>query len=271
MKKNLIRLPNHWLWAILFLSSMTATAQTVKGKITDGKNEPLIGASVVLEGTTKGSIADNDGNYTLDVGEGIKNGNLVFSFVGFDNQTVAINGQTTINVTLKEGNSLNEVVVIGYGVQKKKDLTGAVATANLAAFKEAPNVSILQSLKGSLPGLTISQTNRAGQEASINIRGTSTLNGNTDPLIIVDGLIFSGRLSDVNPADVERVDVLKDPSSKAIYGSQAANGVVLITTKTGRKAQKTTITYSNNYAVSTPTVNARLLNREEFLDKANTE
>ena len=267
MKKNLIRLPNHWLWAILFLSSMTATAQTVKGKITDDKNEPLIGASVVLEGTTKGSIADNDGNYTLDVGEGIKNGKLMFSFVGFDNQTVAINGQTTINVTLKEGNSLNEVVVIGYGVQKKKDLTGAVATANLAAFKEAPNVSILQSLKGSLPGLTISQTNRAGQEGSINIRGTSTLNGNTDPLIIVDGLIFSGRLSDVNPADVERVDVLKDPSSKAIYGSQAANGVVLITTKTGRKAQKTTITYSNNYAVSTPTVNARLLNREEFLDK----
>jgi TonB-linked SusC/RagA family outer membrane protein len=176
-------------------------------------------------------------------------------------------GRSVINVVLKEDNALNEVVVVGYGVQKKKDLTGAVATANLDAFKEAPNVSILQSLKGSLPGLTISQTNRAGQEASINIRGTSTLNGNTAPLIIVDGLIFNGRLSDLNPSDIARVDVLKDPSSKAIYGSQAANGVVLISTKTGRVAQKPTITYSNNYAVSNPTVNARLLNRNEFLDK----
>jgi TonB-dependent starch-binding outer membrane protein SusC len=267
MKKSLTLLTNYWLWAILWLCSMTVSAQTIQGTVIDETNEPLIGASVVLEGTTKGAITDNGGNYTLDITGADKNSFLVFSFVGYDNQRVAIDGRTTINITLKEGKSLTEVVVVGYGTQKKKDLTGAVATANLEAFKEAPNVSILQSLKGSLPGLTISQTNRPGQEASINIRGTSTLNGNTAPLIIVDGLIFNGRLSDINPTDVDRVDILKDPSSKAIYGSQAANGVVLITSKTGRVAQKPTVTYSGNYAVSNPTVNARLLNRDEFLEK----
>ncbi len=125
----------------------------------------------------------------------------------------------------------------------------------------------MQSLKGSLPGLTIGQTNQAGEEASINIRGTSTLNGNTSPLIIVDGIIFNGRLSDINPVDVASVDVLKDPSSKAVYGSQAANGVILVTTKTGRAATKPSITYSGNYAISSPTINAKLLRRDAFLEK----
>jgi TonB-dependent starch-binding outer membrane protein SusC len=267
MKRNSTLTINRWLWAILWLWSMSVSAQTIQGTVIDETNEPLLGASVTLEGTTKGSITDDKGNFTLDITGADKNSNLVFSFIGFETQKTSIDGRTSINITLKEGKTLSEVVVVGYGTQKKKDLTGAVATANLEAFKEAPNVSILQSLKGSLPGLTISQTNRPGQEASINIRGTSTLNGNTSPLIIVDGLIFNGRLSDINPTDVERVDVLKDPSSKAIYGSQAANGVVLISTKTGRVAQKPTVTYSGNYAVSNPTVNARLLNREEFLDK----
>lgn len=269
MKLNSFSLSNQrlWLWAICALWSVAASAQTVQGRITDDKNEPLIGASVVIEGTSKGTIANETGDYTLDIKDIEKGAALIFSFVGYDNQRIIIAGQSVINVVLKDGSALNEIVVVGYGVQKKKDLTGSVATANLAAFKESPNVSILQSLKGSLPGLTIGQTNQAGQEASINIRGTSTLNGNTTPLIVVDGLIFNGRLSDINPSDVERVDVLKDPSSKAIYGSQAATGVVLITTKTGRVAQKTTITYSGNYATSTPTINARLLNRQEFLDK----
>ena len=184
MKRKLTNLLNWCLGAILGLSSMTLSAQTIQGTITDDKNEPLIGASVVLEGTTKGSITDDKGNYSLDVANVDKNSFLVFSFVGYDNQRIALDGRTTINITLSEGKALNELVVVGYGIQKKKDLTGAVATANLAAFKEEPNVSILQSLKGSLPGLTISQTNRPGQEASINIRGTSTLNGNTSPLII---------------------------------------------------------------------------------------
>jgi TonB-dependent starch-binding outer membrane protein SusC len=268
MKLNAIYLSKRGLWAVFLLFSLSVvSAQTITGRVTDSQNEPLIGASVVVAGTTKGVITNEKGDYSLDATGVDKTASLVFSFVGFDNQRIAINGRTVIDVILQEGKSLNEVVVVGYGIQKKRDLTGSVATANLDAFREAPNVSILQSLKGSLPGLTISQTNRPGQEASINIRGRSTLNGNTSPLIIVDGFIYGGRLSDINPIDVDRVDILKDPSSKAIYGSQAANGVVLMTTKTGKVAQKPTITYSGNYAVSSPTVNARLLNREEFLEK----
>lgn len=249
-----------WLWAV------PSTAQSISGKITDETGQGLPGVNILEKGTSNGTSTGLDGTYNLVVSS--NNSVLLVSFIGYLTQEITVGNQTSINFQLVPDEALlNEVVVVGYGTQKKKDLTGSIASANLAAFKEAPNVSILQSLKGSLPGLTISQTNRPGQEASINIRGTSTLNGNTSPLIIVDGLIFNGRLSDLNPADVASIDVLKDPSSKAVYGSQAANGVVLVTTKTGRLAQKPTITYSTNYAISSPTVDARLLNREEFLEK----
>lgn len=238
----------------------------ITGRVSDETGQTLPGVSVLLKGTNTGTTTDSNGDFKLSAASG---STLIFSFVGYTSREVAVTNQTSINVVLSpDTKSLNEVVVVGYGTQQKKDLTGSIASANLKAFREAPNVSILQSLKGSLPGLTISQTNRPGQEASIQIRGTSTLNGNTAPLIIVDGIIFNGRLSDLNPADVASVDVLKDPSSKAIYGSQAANGVVLVTTKTGKTAQKPTVTYSGNYATSTPTVKANLLNREAFLDKA---
>ncbi|WP_273211864.1 SusC/RagA family TonB-linked outer membrane protein [Runella zeae] len=267
MKITFMIKKTQWLCAILMLWVGTAVGQSIKGKIVDENGQELPGVNVVEKGTTNGSSTDANGVFSVKTTG--TNPVLVISFVGYTSQEIPVNGQTSLSITMKTDNRLlNEVVVVGYGTQKKKDLTGAIASANLEAFREAPNVSILQSLKGALPGLTISQTNRPGQEASINIRGTSTLNGNTAPLIIVDGIIFSGRLSDINPADVASVDVLKDPSSKAVYGSQAANGVVLVTTKTGRTAQKTTISYSGSYAVSSPTVKARLLNREEFLQKA---
>jgi TonB-dependent starch-binding outer membrane protein SusC len=257
---------NWWLLVVLVTWAATASAQTITGKVTDETGNALPGVNVSVKGTQRGTSADPDGNYKIAA---TPNSVLVFSFVGYLSREITLGNQTILDVKLAaDSKILNEVVVVGYGTQQKKDLTGSIASANLVAFKESPNVSILQSLKGSLPGLTIGQTNQAGQEASINIRGTSTLNGNTSPLIIVDGIIFSGRLSDINPSDVASVDVLKDPSSKAVYGSQAANGVVLVTTKTGRTAQKPTITYSGNYAVSSPTVNASLLRRDAFLQKA---
>ena len=255
-----------WLCATLICCTGFSFAQDLTGKISDEQGQALPGVSVVLKGSQKGTSTNVDGIFTITVTE--SNPVLVFSFVGYLSQEVAVNKRSTINLTLKEDTkALEEVVVVGYGTQQKKDLTGSIASADLVAFKESPNVSILQSLKGSLPGLTISQTNRAGDEPSINIRGTSTLNGNTSPLIIVDGMIFNGRLSDINPGDVASVDVLKDPSSKAVYGSQAANGVVLVTTKTGRVSIKPSITYSGSYAVSSPTVNAKLLRRDAFLEK----
>lgn len=254
------------LCVIMWLICTSAYAQNISGQVTDEQGQGLPGVSIGVKGTQEGTSTNVNGAFTITVSD--NKAVLVFSYVGYVSQEVAVANRANIKITLKEDSkALEEVVVVGYGTQQKKDLTGSIASADLVAFKESPNVSILQSLKGSLPGLTIGQTNRAGDEASINIRGTTTLNGNTSPLIIVDGIMFNGRLSDINPADVASVDVLKDPSSKAVYGSQAANGVVLITTKSGRMATKPAITYSGSYAISSPTVNAKLLDRDAFLEK----
>ncbi|WP_341228430.1 TonB-dependent receptor [uncultured Arcticibacterium sp.] len=246
--------------------STRAWAQQITGKVVGEDGDALPGVSVLVKGTVTGTTTDALGVYEL---ESVPRGQtLIFSYIGYTSEEVLVASQSIIDVTLvADFTSLGEVIVVGYGTQKKKDLTGSIASADLEAFQESPNVSILQSLKGALPGLTIGQTNQAGQEASINIRGTSTLNGNTSPLIIVDGLIFNGRFSDINPSDVSSVDVLKDPSSKAIYGSQAANGVILVTTKTGKTNQKPSITYSGSYATSSPTINSSLLDREAYLQK----
>ncbi len=251
---------------ILLTSGCLWAQTTVTGKISDENGQPVPGVNIIEKGTTTGTSSNTEGHYTTTTLS--ENAVLIFSFVGYVTQEVPVNNRNTIDIQLSpDTKQLGEIVVVGYGTQQKKDLTGSIASADLAAFKESPNVSILQSLKGSLPGLTIGQTNQAGQEAAINIRGTSTLNGNTNPLIIVDGIIFNGRLSDINPSDVASADVLKDPSSKAVYGSQAANGVILITTKTGKVGQKPSITYSGSYAASSPTIRARLLDRDAYLQK----
>jgi TonB-linked SusC/RagA family outer membrane protein len=166
---------------------------------------------------------------------------------------------------MEDVSSLDEIVVVGYGSQRKQDLTGSIVSADLKQFQESPNTNVLQSLQGSLPGVTIGQTNSAGAEPSIRIRGQSTLNGSQSPLIVVDGVIYRGRLSDLNPKDIKSVDVLKDPSSKAIYGAQAANGVVIVTTKTAKSGQKPIVNYSTFYAVQNPTQKRKTLNREEYL------
>src|SRR5690606_14050941 len=152
------------------------------------------------------------------------------------------------------------------GTMKKSDLTGAVASADLEAFSESPNVNILQSLQGSVPGVQIGQVNQAGASPSISIRGQTTLGGNTSVLIVLDGVIYRGNMSDLNPSDIKSIEVLKDASSKAIYGAQAANGVVLITTKTGKVASRAiSVNYSVYASLQSPTVKARLLNREEWI------
>jgi len=238
----------------------------VSGKVTDKSGEPMPGVTVVVKGTTMGTITDASGNYAL--GNVPPNATLVFSFVGMRTQEVIVGNQTAINVSLQEETfGIEEVVAVGYGTMKKSDLTGSSVSVNIEAFRESPNVSILQSLQGSVPGVTIGQTTRPGQEASIDIRGVSTLSGNKSVLIVVDGIIFSGRFSDINPADVASVEVLKDASSKAIYGAQAANGIILVTSKAGRKGEKPTFNYSSSLSSSTPTNNTQLLGRDDFLKK----
>ena len=241
------------------------TKRLITGTVFDETGETVIGANIVEKGTTNGVMSDIDGKFSFEVQE---NAILQISYIGYTAQEVEIGNQTSIRIVLKEDvQALEEVVVVGYGTMKKRDLTGAVVSADLESFRESPNVNIFQSLQGSVPGISIGQTNQSGQEPSIEIRGVSTLSGTTSPLIVVDGIIFNGRFADINPADVQNVEVLKDPSSKAIYGAQATNGVILITTKTGRQSEKTKISYSGSFATSSPTINIHLLNRDEYLQK----
>ncbi len=241
----------------------------VSGKVTDSDNQPLPGVTVVVKGTTQGTVTNADGNYSLS--NIPDDATLVFSFVGMRTQEVVVGNQTSINVTMVEETiGIEEVVAVGYGTMKKSDLTGSVIRADIESFREVPNTSIIQSLQGSVPGVQIGQVNRAGQDPSINVRGETTINGSKSPLIILDGVVYHGSIGDINPANIESVDVLKDASSKAVYGAQAANGVILFTTKGGKKSQKPTITYSAYYTMSEPTKNYRLLNRDEWLEKART-
>jgi TonB-linked SusC/RagA family outer membrane protein len=250
-----------------FDSAIYAQGQStrlVKGKIIDENNDPLIGATVLEMGTTNGTVTDLEGLYTLNVQA--EDATLVFSYTGYDPQQIVVGAQTNIDVVLRFASSeLSEIVVVGYGTQRKRDLTGSLVSAPLEAFQEAPNTNILQSLSGSTPGITIGQTSVAGEEPEIEIRGQASLNGNLEPLIILDGVYYRGRISDLNPRDIASVDVLKDASSKAVYGAQAANGVILITTKSGRTAAKPVISYSGYYSAQSPAHELTPKGREEYL------
>ena len=220
---------------IMCLTSVAAFSQTarqVKVSVSDSAG-PLVGAGVVVQGTTTGAVTDLDGVATLNVPQG---SSLDISMIGYVTQTVQVNDQSAISVILSEDAvMLDEVVFIGYGTAKKSDLTGSVAKADIETFKHAPNTNIMESLHGTVPGLNIGQVNSAGAEPSMEVRGQVTINGSKDPLVILDGIMYSGRIGDINPADIASIEVLKDASSKAVYGAQAANGVIIITSKSGKR------------------------------------
>lgn len=237
----------------------------VSGMVVDDYGDPVIGANVVEQGTTNGVSTDANGLFSLSV-----SGNAVLqvSYIGYITREIAVGNQTTLNILLMEDlQALDEVVVVGYGTMKKQDLTGSVIKADLNAVKDAPNTSIVQAMHGTVAGMQISQTNSAGQDPTIGVRGQNTINGSSSPLIVLDGIIYIGRISDINPSDIESIDILKDASSKAVYGAKAANGVLIITSKNGKREQAPKISYSSNWAFSNPTVNNRPLNREEWLQK----
>ena len=262
------------LLSIAFMSVATARdakapvfSTTITGKVTDETGEPMIGASVVLEGTTKGTLTDANGNFSLELSETEKTGNLVFSFVGYDKQTLSLNGQSVINVILKEGKALTEVIVVGYGTQKKSDVTGSVASLSRERLESLPNTNIAQALQGSIPGLQIN-TNSGGSEGNDNtilIRGRGSITASNSPLIIWDGIPYTGGISEINPTDVESIEVLKDASAAAIYGARASNGVILITSKQGKKG-KLSITYDGFYGVQNIVKKPNLLTGAEFYD-----
>lgn len=246
--------------------SNSAHRKTVSGIVQDETGAGLPGATVLVKGTSISTVTDSKGAFALEIAndEAI----LVVSYIGYQKQEVPLNGRTQINIRLVPAEGLlKDVVVVGYGTQKKSDVTGSVARANIDQARQAPNATVGQMLQGTVAGLNIGQVSVAGQSPSIQLRGQSTLNGNTDVLIILDGIVYSGSLSSINPTDITSIDVLKDASSKAIYGASAANGVLLITTKKGKAGAKPVVNFTSSYATQNPGRELHPLNREEFLQK----
>ena len=259
MKRTLLMLA-------LLASPMLLSAQSVKGIVKDDGGEPVIGATVREVGTQNGTVTDFNGNFEL---KNVTKSEVQVSYVGYHTQTVSIKGKSFIEVSLQADQKLlDEVVVVGYGTMRKSDVTGAVSRANIAAFEKSANTNLAQSLEGTVPGLNVGLATAAGDDPKITIRGNNTISGNQSILIILDGIIYPGSLSSLNPADIESVDVLKDASSTAVYGAQAANGVLLITTKKGAKG-KAKVNFSTSYSFQSPTHKLHTMNRDEMLNFNN--
>ncbi|MEY8707244.1 TonB-dependent receptor [Bacteroides faecichinchillae] len=235
LQKKTYRLKGIMALAYLLLTSVSAFAQTktVTGTITDANNEPLIGVSVVVQGTSTGTVTNMDGEYSISV---TPEDVLVFSYVGMATQSIKVGTQSVINVTLKEDSQLlAETVVIGYGSAKKRDLTGSITNIKGDEIANKPAMNPLSSLQGKVAGVQIVNSGRAGADPEIRIRGTNSING-YKPLYIVDGL-FNDNINFLNPEDIESMEILKDPSSLAIFGVRGANGVIIITTKKAKEGQ----------------------------------
>ncbi|MBC7828313.1 MAG: TonB-dependent receptor [Chitinophagaceae bacterium] len=272
MKRLLLSRPRLRLFILVVLSTMASalTAQTVTGKITDERGQPMSGVSITEKGKSGGITSKSDGVYTITVSS--SDGILVFSYVGYANQEIAINSRTAVDVVLNNiTGSLGEVVVVGYGTQRKKDLTGAIASVSSRDIEKIPTNGIDKALQGQVAGLQISTTSGApGGNTTILIRGISSITGGVEPLFVIDGypvasVGYSNPLSTINPNDIESIDVLKDASSTAIYGSRGSNGVIIITTKRG-KSGKPKIEFDSYVGVQEVAHKIELMNARQFAE-----
>lgn len=248
------------LWVPASLLANPSQNKTITGVVTSGTdNEPLIGVSVQVKETATGGITDMDGKYAVSAQQGQT---LVFSYIGYTSQEIKVGASTTINVSLKEDTEmLDEVVVVGYGVQKKKLVTGATVQVKGESIAKLNTTNPLQAMQGQTPGVNIASTSgQPGADMKVTIRGLGTV-GNSGPLYLIDGV--GGDISTLNPADIESIDVLKDAASAAIYGAQAANGVVLITTKQGKEG-KAVVSFDAYYGVQNVARKANMLNAEQY-------
>lgn len=253
------------LIGMLLPMCMFAQQITVQGVVKDQTGETVIGASVMEKGTTNGTITGIDGDFSLNMSP---NGTLVVSFVGYKTQEVQVKGQKQLQVVLSEdAEMLDEVVVIGYGTMKKSDLTGAVSSIGNKDIKDSPVSNLGQAIQGKISGVQIVDAGKPGDNVSIKIRGLGSIN-NCDPLVVIDGVPTDLGLSSLNMADVERLDVLKDASATAIYGSRGANGVAMITTKRGTEG-KGKLAVSANYSFQNATNVPSLLNAAQYAELSN--
>ena len=251
---------------ILCITQLTfAQNISVQGKVTGADNgAPIQGVTVVVAGTSNATSTDESGQYKLlNVNP---KGSLVFSFVGFNSIKEPINGTNQVNASMQRvASSLEQVVVIGYGTAKKKDLTGAISSVNVEKLQNENPTSVQDAMRANVPGLTVGVSSGAKPGGDLQIRGTNSLNAGTSPLIVVDGVIYYGALSDINPQDIASVDVLKDASAAAVYGAKSASGVILINNKKG-KAGKPTINFNSNLAVATMDVNQPVYQGQDFVN-----
>lgn len=254
--------PNEVLW-----SSFIQKVE-LKGRVTDEKGGPMPGVSIKLKGSNVATMTDWNGNYALTLPNGV--GTLIFSFVGFATQEIKIDNRTLINVVLKEENSaLSEIVVVGYGTQKKKDLTGAVSSISAKSVENLPIARADQMIQGRASGVQVTQTqSQPGGVSSLRIRGTNSINTNNEPLFVVDGFPGAGNLNTINPNDIQSIDILKDASSIAIYGSRGANGVVIITTKKGTAGQSA-INFEAYYGLQKVRKPYKMMNATEYANYLN--
>ncbi len=269
-RKTLTRMAIITLFLSIFCLSSFAQGHLVTGIVTDANNDPLIGVNVTVVDASRGTITDIDGRYSLSVPT---NGRLRFSFLGYLTQTVAVGNQTKINVKLAEdAKNLDEVVVIGYGTVKKRDLTGAVASVKADEIAKVSSSNAIQAMQAKVPGLDIQQSDgQSGAGVSMTLRGNRSISASNSPLILVDGVEYGSTL-DISASDIESMEVLKDASSTAIYGTKGANGVIIITTKRG-KAGKTQVNLNAYVSSNSPTnVPQVMYGRKEvqrLIDKAN--
>ena len=256
------------LLTLLFAALAYSAAAQVSGVVYDGATgEPFMGVSVLIKGTMTGVNTDLDGRFSLPAKDGDV---LQFSFIGYLDQEVTVSGSQPITVTLQEDVSqLAEVVVVGYGTQKKSDVTGAVASFDTKQLEERPNVNIIQSLQGAVAGLNISATgsNAEGSGMTTRIRGNNSINASNQPLVILDGVPYDGNWAELNSNDVESLEILKDASSAAIYGARGANGVILIQTKKGKKGDKVSVSYNGYVAWDKPINIPAMMDGKTFYER----
>ncbi|MCK9159970.1 MAG: TonB-dependent receptor [Bacteroidaceae bacterium] len=262
--KNIQRQLLTALFLVITLSAF-AQSKTLTGTVIDASTQPIIGASILVSGTTNGTITDLNGKFELkDVPS---KGKIKVSYIGYKTQEVSVLGKTVLKIILAEDTeTLDEVIVVGYGTQKKSDITGAMSRMTTKELEDRPVQNALQAMQGKVTGVDVTSNNRPGELGDIRIRGNRSINASNTPLYVVDGIpLTAGSMTDLDPNNIESMEILKDASATAIYGSRGANGVILITTKKG-KSGKTTINYNGSFSLSKLCSVTNYMNSGELLD-----